>query len=312
VRSLACAAFLVSLAAPAAAQETEAAESESAPAPAGAATKPPDIVRLKNGGLIRGTISELVPDDAVVILMVTGETRRVPMAEVEYAGPDEPAEHQAPAPKQRVKAPAEAEHDTSSGLTARLESVDVPITFFARYEMDGAGEYNELCTAPCDTTLTPGNYRFALAAPGGKEPLAAMPTLRITGPGTIRGKYRSRSGLRGAGVLVLIVGTVTGVLLAVTATTEEEDCAVTVTGPSSPRCQTVDVTSDVQLWTGITIAAASAITGLVLLTIRDSATVELVPGAPSGFRGPARFAAARDPGTSAASPLSGLSLVGRF
>ncbi|MDH5676939.1 MAG: hypothetical protein OEZ06_32785, partial [Myxococcales bacterium] len=65
--------------APALAQQAEAAPV--------APSAPADLVLLKNGGLVRGTISELVPAEKVVIVTITGEARSYPMAEVEYAGP---------------------------------------------------------------------------------------------------------------------------------------------------------------------------------------------------------------------------------
>ena len=37
----------------------------------------PDIVRLKNGGFLRGTIAELAPGEFVTLLLVTGETRKI-------------------------------------------------------------------------------------------------------------------------------------------------------------------------------------------------------------------------------------------
>jgi hypothetical protein len=73
-------------------------------APAAAQTAPvaaPDIIRTKNGGMLRGTIVEKVPNDHVEILLPTGQSRTVPMADVEYAGPTagDPANApQAPAP----------------------------------------------------------------------------------------------------------------------------------------------------------------------------------------------------------------------
>jgi hypothetical protein len=303
VRLLVCTVALLSWVAPAAAQE--ALPAESPPAQTGAMARPPDIVKLKNGGLIRGTISELIPDDAVVILMVTGETRRIPMAEVEYAGPDKPVAPEAPAPKPAA-APAEPEPETPSTLNARLESVDVPIKFFARSETEGVKEFSELCTAPCDAALTPGNYRFALSEPDAKEPLTAMPTLRITGPVTVRGKFRSRRGLRAAGGVTLFLGTIVGVLLWATASDSENVCT------ASGSCVDVDVENEARLWAGRLITGGSIITGFILLTRGDSATVEVVPGAPSAFREPGRFSAARDRGPLPSAASSGLSLVGHF
>ncbi len=51
------------------------------------AQPPPDIVRLRDGGMMRGTISEHVPGSHVTIVLPTGEVRRVEAAEVQWAGP---------------------------------------------------------------------------------------------------------------------------------------------------------------------------------------------------------------------------------
>lgn len=61
---------------------------QQAPAPAAASAQalPPDVVRLKNGGMVRGTILEIVPDAHVQIRSATGELRQYPMKDVLYAG----------------------------------------------------------------------------------------------------------------------------------------------------------------------------------------------------------------------------------
>jgi hypothetical protein len=51
------------------------------------ADTPPDIVKTRAGGFIRGTIVEKDPDGEVVIRTATGDLRRISMSEVEYAGP---------------------------------------------------------------------------------------------------------------------------------------------------------------------------------------------------------------------------------
>ena len=43
-------------------------------APVAPAPSAPDLVRLKNGGLLRGTISESVPGEYVTIVLITGDT----------------------------------------------------------------------------------------------------------------------------------------------------------------------------------------------------------------------------------------------
>jgi len=300
----------------AAAQEPEA---EAAPAPEPAApstpeTGPADIVKLKNGGLIRGKISELIPGDVVVIVTLTGDTRRFPMSEVEYAGPEKSASPAAP-PREKAAAkpaaPDEPEEAEGPGtVTVRLESVDEPIEFFGNLETEPKERADSLCKAPCDIPLAPGNYKFALGAPGSKDPTDATPIVRLTGPATVRGKYRSRTGLRAAGGLTLFIGTIAGLVIWGTASGEEELCYTNVNGFRT--CENVDVVNDVQLWMGRMIMGASIITGLILVTRGDSATVEIVPGSPVGLRDPSRFSAVRDRGTAAPPTWSGLSLVGRF
>src|SRR4051794_21414836 len=56
------------------------------PAPASPAS-PPDVVKLKDGSLLRGTIVELKAKEFVQIQLLTGEVRRLGMDQVEYAGP---------------------------------------------------------------------------------------------------------------------------------------------------------------------------------------------------------------------------------
>jgi hypothetical protein len=56
------------------------------------AAPPSDLVRLKNGGMVRGSIIELVPGSFVVVELKNGETRRFEMNDVEYAGPEDDCE----------------------------------------------------------------------------------------------------------------------------------------------------------------------------------------------------------------------------
>lgn len=57
------------------------------PAASTGATARPDVVKLKNGGLVRGTIDANIPGQYVVIMMPSGESQRFNWSEVDYAGP---------------------------------------------------------------------------------------------------------------------------------------------------------------------------------------------------------------------------------
>lgn len=63
-----------------------AAQEASSPAPATAPAAMPDIVVLKDGSMLRGTIVELDKQKEVTIQLPTGKTRTIAMSEVTYAG----------------------------------------------------------------------------------------------------------------------------------------------------------------------------------------------------------------------------------
>lgn len=91
------------------------------------ANSPPDLVRLKNGGMVRGSILELVPDSFVVVELKNGETRRFEMSEVEYAGPEDrfeparPTESPSPEPTARESEKADAEQEDDESQIGRTK-----------------------------------------------------------------------------------------------------------------------------------------------------------------------------------------------
>ena len=101
------------------AEEPATLPADGAPPLASAPASPPkDIVHLRSGGIVRGTIVESLPGDAVKIQLVTGEIRTIPYSETTYVGPDTPP---APAPAQvdyasRPRAPVR--HMRSPGALA--------------------------------------------------------------------------------------------------------------------------------------------------------------------------------------------------
>lgn len=117
-----------------------AAAAQTAPAP------PPDIVRTKDGGMLRGTIIEKLANDHVEIVLPNGQSRTVPMADVEYAGPtasDPGTAPPAPAAAPPV-APLPAQR-TDDEETPRATSGSLPATTIGagtarlRFTSDQAG-----------------------------------------------------------------------------------------------------------------------------------------------------------------------------
>lgn len=258
--------------------------------PAPAANPPPaaapaDLVRLKSGGLLRGTISELVPGDTVTIVTVSGQTRTFPMAEVEYAGPANEAPTKA-APSSTPPASTEAEptdgkvkpYVTVNAANARLhlESTPPGLTFhrqsgsaisesYSRYGgvVTTAQGYDRLCTTPCDITIPAGTESLALSVPG-KEPVDAEPVTFPAGQSRVVGALESRQGTRVAGYLVGTVGIVGGLALTLVGALKGTGDAGrgSGTGASTPL-----------IIAGCGLMLGGGIVGGILVRQRDRATV---------------------------------------
>lgn len=203
-------------------------EAPTATAPAAAT----DVVRLKSGGLLRGTISELVPGDTVTIVTVSGQTRAFPMAEVEYAGPASeaptkaapPAEvppAEAPRPESKNKPyvtvhAAEAHlhlESTPPGLTFHRQSGSATAITYGKYGgFTEAESYERLCTAPCDITLPAGTETLAVSR-SGRTPVVAGPVTFPAGNSRLNGTLQSRLGLRIAGYVIAGVSGAAGLTL---------------------------------------------------------------------------------------------------
>ncbi len=200
---------------PALAQDTSAA---APPAARGQGALPTDIVRLRNGGMARGTIIEVVPDDHVLLLLPDGETRRFDMAEVVYSGPiaaqgtasPTPAagptsEPTGPAPASTPVAGAAA--DDTVRLT--LEASRSGISFYAAARVpNGSGHlsFQRLCEAPCQFNIAPGSYRMALSI-AGESPVPTPRALHLTRDFTLEGTYHSRRGIRIGGWILFGLAT---------------------------------------------------------------------------------------------------------
>jgi hypothetical protein len=130
---------------------------------------PPDVVLLENGGMVRGTVSEKVPGDYVVIQLVDGDTRKFSMDEVSYAGPEEGA------PKRVKKAPADQASAEKAAATVEVrtdaEGVTVAeitdrMTASAGNVVAVAEAWKDLCTAPCKLELAPGMHELMIYGDG--------------------------------------------------------------------------------------------------------------------------------------------------
>lgn len=196
------------------------------------AATPPDIIRLKDGGFMRGTISELVPGQYVVVTLPNGESRRIEMDKVEYAGPD-PGAQGGVAGEEEPGGPRTAPPRTKpqpAGLRLHLTSPDKDARFYlpvgtriGRTQGNALqgdrkvriNEYRELCKAPCDVVLDPGTYALAMTTDDDDDPVRADNEIELVKPMNVEGVYTSYTGVRAAGYVISLGGLIAGVILIV-------------------------------------------------------------------------------------------------
>jgi hypothetical protein len=242
---------------------------------------PPDLVRTKDGGMLRGTIVEKVPNDHVEIQLANGQTRTVKMSDVEYAGPAASDAGSPPPPPPPPLAPSGI---TVSVPTAKLElkSPQHGLTFHSKvgdargfasgtmWTSKGAApttvevhaeSFGRICTAPCAAEVPQGTYRLGLSLDDGDVVATELP-LDLKGKLRLEGEYVSKSGTRTAGWIIGIGGQVVGALLAVNS---QQNCDTDIAG----LCKTEHPT----LGIGLGVLLASTVVGLIMVLQRDQAFV---------------------------------------
>lgn len=284
------------------------ARAEDPPAPA-TAPAGPDLVLLKNGGMLRGTISELVPGETVTIVTAAGKTREIPMSDVSYAGPADKAptgiETKEPEPREEPETKDQEEAGTddedkddedepkpyvtvyAKRAKLQLESKPEGLTFYreaASAEGTGSGSaagYERLCTAPCKIALPAGTETLAISDADGVPRKARPVTLRPTDT-VVRGYFESRSSERTFGWILLAATVGASGYLVYDSFKTEQLCGNSV-------CVEASSVSAGELAAGLIVLGAGIPVGIYFGVLPDKAHVEV-----------------------AARPARGVSLTGSF
>jgi hypothetical protein len=254
-----------------------------------------DIVRLKNGGLLRGTISELIPGESVTLVTVTGKVKEFRMDEVAYAGPaaEDPKAKRDAEPEPKPERPERRDRDddddrggervrpyvTVDGELARLKLESDPpgATFFRQsataearsgWATARAVGYERLCTAPCNVSMPAGTEVLALSFDR-ETPREAKPVTLPAGRSTVTGSLDSRAGLRTAGWLIAVGSLAAGSVLVVTSFGDEQTCTSYGGCYDSPQIDLVPFTA------GLVILGAGIPIGIMLGVQRDGAKIDV-------------------------------------
>ncbi|MGO8998219.1 MAG: hypothetical protein ACLQVI_33275 [Polyangiaceae bacterium] len=141
----------------------------------------------------------------------------------------------------------------------------------ARVQMDSfETNTHASCVAPCSASLPPGMYTVGVGPGAGN--IKGTQSVYVTGTGTIRARWVSRTGLKVGGALVLAGGIVGGI-------------ALLVAGASSESCDDYgDCSADSGLLeAGATVMVLGIAGGIVMLAMKSHPDVSFVPLKVGGF-----------------------------
>ncbi len=201
--------------------------------PAVAQTMPPDVVRLTNGGMVRGTIVENLPGDHVTIQLATGEMRTFVSAEVASAGPAPvttevipPAPGGALVSTPIVAQPGRIAPYAQSGMPTVRVHVEATSPELTLQEVTGTGaavvstgrgfstimidNFAPLCSAPCDIDLQPRTYILGVSQGQGGARRADHNLFTVDSDMSLELEYESREAARIVGWIVFIGGALVG------------------------------------------------------------------------------------------------------
>jgi hypothetical protein len=248
----------------------------------------PDIVRLKDGGFLRGTIIELVPKDHVDIQLPNGQTRRVAWSDLTFAGSAKTdaarngtATPSSPPPAQgadEVTVELEADGAPELRLHVRVGQSEMTGVAWSGGRAVGVSaesrDYASLCVAPCTTRMPFGTHRLALSTLGGKA-IEASEGVIISQPSTLHGHYESYSGVRALGWVVLGATLVGSAVLIATSFGDEQPakCSSSGLSCSAPKSGL----DEVRLGVGLGVLVVGSLVGALLLMKKDEVTFTVSP-----------------------------------
>jgi len=213
-----------------------------APAPPPAPTAGRDVIYLKNGGLLRGTLIDVIPNSHARIQLETGEIATVQWNEInriDHANATQ-VEPPAPAPAPQAPAPA-APAAPQKRVLVHIETTGQDVFLLA----DTGHAWERVCSAPCDKWMsTDLNYKLA------------GPSVRQSKPFFLQGENGDRvvldvnaasSGVFTLGVVGTVVGSVSlgiGALVWLVGVAENASCSLDAsTSTSTTSTATAGCTS---------------------------------------------------------------------
>lgn len=216
---------------------------------------PPDIVRLRNGSFLRGTIVERT-DEVLVIMLPTGEVRTYPVAELALVTRAPPAVVPAARGPRALLHVSSDRDDPVLSLHRYVGSASRMVALSGGTSSVALEQFELLCTAPCDTDIPVGTHQLGVGH-GTSVQRAGQP-MRLDGHMHLHIDYEDRTPYRVIGWTTVGVGGLGGAAMLLSSF---------VIG---------DRTDLVMLGVGAVICGASLIIGMSLAMLMDHAELQVL------------------------------------
>jgi hypothetical protein len=222
---------------------------------------------MKNGGILRGTIVDAIPNAQARIELVTGEIATVPweeIARIEYAAEARPA----PPPPASAPAPAPAPSPPRPSPLAGpmvLVHLDGPDDAQLQQDATGDGSWRTVCSPPCDQSLPVGpDYRIE----GGSFKSSSV--FKLSGGQGERVTVTISGASKGwfvAGIVATAIAAPVSLISLLTGLTASLEAGVTT---GSIHDQASSFASGA--WTVFAVSAAALVGGIVLIVTNAKTT----------------------------------------
>ena len=161
-----------------------------------------DVIDLKNGGILRGTLIDAIPNGHARIQLATGEIATVPWQDIAHIQRGAAA----PAPPASAATPGDAE---GPAVWVHIEGSET-----AQLQRDPTGNHRDwvpVCAAPCDRAVSP-KFEYRIAGDGIRSSRAFSLSAHDGGRETLTVDEGSKSGFvlgivsASVGGLVMVIG----------------------------------------------------------------------------------------------------------
>ena len=224
------------------------AEDRAAPAARPSAAAGGDVIELKNGGILRGSIIDAIPNGHARIQLATGEIATVPWQEIAHI-------ERASAAPPASATPAAAE---GASVVVHIEGSET-----AQLQRDANGNHREwvtVCSAPCDKAMSP-QYDYRISGDG----IRSSRVFSLSARGGEHETLTVDEGSRGGFVLGIVSASVGGLVMVIGLFVVLANATASLVDGSNGVSNSPDRSGETLGWGISAVGLAGIIGGVVLI-----------------------------------------------